>query len=75
MLLGLLAAEFQEVVAIDPCGKPEIIIDLRFPPGHGVARIDDEGVALRAPQINGSGQSSDAAADHNDFVLIHKALS
>ena len=35
-----------------------------------MAGIDDERVALRAPEVNRGGQARDAAADDDDFARL-----
>jgi hypothetical protein len=42
----------QQVLAIDAVLKTEVVLDILFPFGHGVRRMDHEGPAVAAPQID-----------------------
>jgi hypothetical protein len=70
VFLGLTPAIFQEFFSGDPLRKTEIVFYDRFPFGHGMAGIDDQCVALRAPEIYGRGQTGDASADDDDLAGV-----
>ena len=54
----------------DAIRKSEIVFYVRLPVRHGMARIDYDRVALRAPEIDRCRQTGYAAADDNYFARI-----